>query len=75
MLNSRSSELFRWRLIRVEGRRALVEVDWRVTSNARAAWNAPIPQRPGSKIASRRTWGTLVGAKRWLRSPAPSRVP
>jgi hypothetical protein len=57
----------RFHLIRAEGRRAIVEVDHRQALPARSAWTTPDPS--GFAVAPRRTWGTLVGAKAWLREP------
>ncbi|MGA7476705.1 MAG: hypothetical protein WBW47_05735 [Thermoplasmata archaeon] len=57
----------RFRVIRAEGRRAIVEVDHLAASRARAAWNA-VPAGPNEiRLVPQRTWGTLVGAKAWLR--------
>ncbi len=53
-----------FRLIRSDGGRAVVEVGHRSMGTARTAWNGPLPQ--GGRLATVRTWGTLVGAKRWL---------
>jgi len=60
----------RFRLVRAEGRRAIVEVDHREAARARAAWNGGVGGRDRWTLATRRTWGTLVGAKRWLRAPS-----
>ena len=57
-----------FRVVRCEGRRAIVEVAHSAASAARAAWNLPDPDGRGPDLATRRTWGTLVGAKAWLRS-------
>ncbi len=57
-----------FRLVRVEGRRAIAEVDRYVAGRARSAWNAPVSGDDRIRFATRRTWGTLVGAKRWLRA-------
>jgi len=54
-----------FRLVRSEGRRAIAEVDHRSVGRARAAWNGAAPTGPA--LETRRTWGTLVGAKNWLR--------
>jgi hypothetical protein len=61
----------RVRLIRLEGRRALIEVDHRAALLARTAWNGPIPGPGGSPVgvSTVRTWGTLVKGKAWLRRP------
>jgi len=53
-----------FRLIRSDGRRAVVEVRHRTVTSARAAWNVALPD--GGRLTTVRTWGTLVGAKRWL---------
>jgi hypothetical protein len=59
----------RFRVIRSEGRRAVVEVDHLAAPRARAAWTAT-PAGPSEiGFIPRRTWGTLVGAKAWLREP------
>ncbi len=53
-----------FRLIRSDGRWAIVEVGHRSVAAARTAWNASLPD--GVRLSSVRAWGTLVGAKRWL---------
>ena len=59
----------RVRIVRAEGARAVVEVEHGAASIVRAAWNGAVPGGP--TLATRRTWGTLVGAKAWLhRAPA-----
>jgi RNase P/RNase MRP subunit POP5 len=59
----------RFRVIRAEARRAIVEVGHLDLARVRAALQAPGPDgRPGA-LVPRRTWGTLVGAKAWLRAP------
>ncbi len=58
-----------FRIVRSDGRRAIVEVEHRAASWARAAWNGPDPAGAGPTIATRRTWGTLVDAKVWMRRP------
>jgi hypothetical protein len=58
-----------FRLIRFEGPRAIAEVDHRTAPLARAAWEAPGTGPPDLPLVPRRTWGTLVGAKAWLRRP------
>jgi len=58
----------RFRLVRSDGRRAIVEVEHRVAEAARAAWNGPVPDPVGITLRTQRTWGTLWGAKRWWRS-------
>ncbi|HYA69820.1 MAG TPA: hypothetical protein VEH28_00435 [Thermoplasmata archaeon] len=58
----------RFRLIRAEGRRAIVEVDHLTAAAARAAWSAsPTTGAGGPMLVPYRTWGTLLGAKAWLR--------
>jgi hypothetical protein len=56
-----------FRLIRSDGRRAVVEVGHRSVPATRAAWSSAEPVGPGPSLSTRRTWGTLVGAKAWLR--------
>jgi hypothetical protein len=58
-----------FRLIRSEGTRAVAEVDHRTAALARAAWEATEEAPPDLPLVPRRTWGTLVGAKAWLRRP------
>ncbi|MGP8078203.1 MAG: hypothetical protein ACLQD8_02180 [Thermoplasmata archaeon] len=58
-----------FRLIRSEGSRAVAEVDHWTAAPARAAWAAPPAASPDLPLVPRRTWGTLVGAKAWLRGP------
>jgi hypothetical protein len=53
-------------VVRSAGDRAIVEVEHAVAARARAAWNVTL-ERPGARLATVRTWGTLVGAKAWLR--------
>jgi len=53
-----------FRLIRAEGFRAIVEVGHRSAGDARASWNGSFPD--GLRLTTVRTWGTLLGAKRWL---------
>jgi hypothetical protein len=60
----------RFRLVRSEGARAIAEVDHSDAAAARTAWNAKVDGAPGLTLVTRRTWGTLVGAKRWLRGPS-----
>jgi hypothetical protein len=65
----------RFRLIRSEGRRAVAEVDHLSAPGARAAWGAAAPGAGAVPLIPRRTWGTLRGAKAWLREGrAPSRT-
>lgn len=54
------------RVLRVQGRRAVVQIDQLHTGAARQAWNGPTPNVPGLRLMTRRTWGTLVGAKAWI---------
>jgi RNase P/RNase MRP subunit POP5 len=58
-----------FRLVRWEGARGLVEVEHRLASRAREAWNATVTAPDGSvvTVATRRTWGTLRKGKVWLR--------
>jgi hypothetical protein len=58
----------RFRIVRSDGRRAIVEVEHAVLPAARAAWNGAAPDLPGLTLRTKRTWGTLVGAKRWWRA-------
>lgn len=63
-----------FRLIRFDGPRAVVEVEATSALRARAAWN----DRPDAKdtsdgLTTRKTWGTLLGAKVWLRAGPPGR--
>jgi len=55
-----------FRLIRSEGRRAVVKVGRADVGTARRAWNTLRSAPGGRLLCTRRTWGTLVGAKRWL---------
>ncbi len=55
------------RVIRSEGTRAVVEVDQFSAPRFRSAWNHALGDVHAPRFATRRTWGTLVGAKRWLR--------
>ena len=63
-----------FRLIRAEGRRAVVEVAHVQASAARGAWNALGPEIWDLKLATRRTFGTLVLAKVWLRGRKTGRT-
>lgn len=56
-----------FRLIRFEGHRAIAEVDHRTALLARAAWEAPTLGPDEVTLIPRKTWGTLVGAKAWVR--------
>jgi hypothetical protein len=64
----------RIRWIRREGSRAIVEVDHLVVAAAREAWNIALvaPNGRPVQIATKRSWGTLRGAKAWLRRPRSS---
>jgi len=57
----------RFRLVRAEGYRAIAEVDQFRALAARAAWTGPASE-PGVRLAVHRTWGTLRGAKAWVRA-------
>ncbi len=54
------------RVLRVQGPRAVVQIDQMRSDAARHAWNGTVPGTPGLRLATRRTWGTLVGAKAWV---------
>ncbi len=60
----------RVRLIRAEGDRALVEVPHRAVPLARAAWSSSWVTDRGTALRARtrRTFGTLVKGKLWLRA-------
>jgi hypothetical protein len=62
-----------FRLIRSDGPRAVVEVEHRQVAAARTLWTAALDG--GLRLATVRTWGTLVGAKAWLSEPRPRRPP
>ena len=65
----------RVRVIRREGDRAIAEVEHRQADSARSAWNGKIPVPGGSfEATTHRTWGTLRGAKIWLRATRTGRV-
>jgi hypothetical protein len=59
----------RVRVIRAEAVRAIVEVEHRTALHTRQVWNAVVSSPNGERweITTKRTWGTLVGAKSWLR--------
>ncbi len=61
------------RVIRVDGRRALVDVPHVWAGRARSLWTGHWTAPDGTRVEMRthRTWGTLVGGKRWLRRPEP----
>ncbi|MGI0131530.1 MAG: hypothetical protein ACREDK_00300 [Thermoplasmata archaeon] len=63
----------RVRLIRAEGNRALVEVPHRAVAAARIAWTGAWTTDRGAPLATvtRRTYGTLVKGKVWLRGARP----
>jgi hypothetical protein len=62
----------RFRVVRVYGRRAIAEVEHRAAPAARAAWSArDVESAPPLELTTIRTWGTLRGAKAWLREPGP----
>ncbi len=57
----------RFRLVRSEGARAILEVDqWR-SSRARAAATGGTDGNGALALRTHRTWGTLRPAKAWLR--------
>ncbi|HEV2230616.1 MAG TPA: hypothetical protein VGS18_00305 [Thermoplasmata archaeon] len=56
----------RFRVIRVEGDRAIVAVAHVDLARARRAWNTTLDEAARSRINTRRTWGTLVDAKAWI---------
>ncbi|MGI0053831.1 MAG: hypothetical protein ACREC5_07335, partial [Thermoplasmata archaeon] len=59
------------RLVRLEGRRAIVQVPHLATPAARRAWNGPggvDPSGGGFSVRTCRTYGTLLKAKAWIRS-------
>ena len=60
-----------FRLVRSDGRRAVVRVDTRSLPDAKRAWNRLEGRVGGAPLlVTRQTWGTLVGAKAWLARPA-----
>jgi len=61
-----------FRVIRFDRDRAIVEVGHRTVPSARVAWNATVSGPDGRRYSVRtvRSWGTLVGAKAWLRGNA-----
>ena len=60
------------RVLRVQGNRAVVAIDQLRTPAARRAWNGAPPTSPGIRLSTRRTWGTLVGAKGWIGRTGPT---
>ena len=65
----RSAVPGRFRLVRSDGYRAIAEVDQFRAVAAREAWTTVV-EAPDVRLVTGRTWGTLVGAKRWLRRGA-----
>ena len=63
------------KIIRLEGRRAIIRVDHLDVSAARVAWNGPNAARTpgGLSLRTLRTYGTLRKGKAWIRSPDRSR--
>jgi len=61
------------KVIRSEGTRAIVAIDQRTAPRARLAWNATWQAGEGRtfRVATVRSWGTLVDAKAWLRGHPP----
>jgi hypothetical protein len=71
-LLERSAAAGRFRIIRTDGYRAIVEVDQLRSVAARRAWTTEIEASGAPlRLAAQRTWGTLRGAKAWLRRAAP----
>ena len=64
-----------FRVVRSEGRRAIAEVGHRDASRARVVWTTGSPIQGAPALRTVRTWGTLVGAKEWLRRGGPPREP
>ncbi len=56
------------RIVRIQGRRAIVEVPHWAAAAARRAWNPAPDRRPTDAlgIGTVRTYGTLLKAKAWL---------
>ena len=54
------------RVVRIQGSRAVIAIDQTRLVAARRAWNGPAPGGSGLRFLTRRTWGTLVGAKAWI---------
>ena len=67
MLEAGGGPAVPFRVIRSDRDRAVVEIDHLGVPAARTAWNGPAPG--AERVSTRRTWGTLIGAKRWLRRP------
>jgi hypothetical protein len=57
------------KVVRVEGHRALVDVPHTWAIRARTEWSGRWTTTEGVTVEVRtyRTWGTLVGGKRWIR--------
>ncbi|MGB6501761.1 MAG: hypothetical protein WBG19_10285 [Thermoplasmata archaeon] len=64
-----------FRLIRSDGARAVAEIDHRAAAPARAAWQSPPADVADFPLVPWKTWGTLVGAKAWLRGTSNHRRP
>ncbi|MCI4337551.1 MAG: hypothetical protein L3K18_04410 [Thermoplasmata archaeon] len=64
------------RVIRREGDRAVAEVEHAWAADARKSWNARLALPSGTpvELVTRRTWGTLRGAKAWLRERPTART-
>gem|GEM_PF-476664 len=65
----------RFRIIRSDRRRAIVEISHTDLTRARTAWSATAENGSAGPLATRRTWGTLVGAKAWLKVAGPEDRP
>ncbi|HZY69385.1 MAG TPA: hypothetical protein VFF67_00195 [Thermoplasmata archaeon] len=65
------------RLIRVRGARALVEIGHHHSAAAREAWNASFAGPDGTSVSvtTRRTWGTLLKGKEWMKRAGNARPP
>ncbi|MGB6442432.1 MAG: hypothetical protein WBF81_03955 [Thermoplasmata archaeon] len=65
----------RFRLVRADGYRAIVEVDQFRAPGARVAWTTVLDgPTPSVRLTTRRTWGTLRGAKVWIRNGSRPRL-
>ncbi len=62
-----------FRVIRANGPRAIVEFDHRAVSAIRRGLERIGSDGRGRTLRPFRTWGTLVGAKAWLRGSAGAR--
>jgi hypothetical protein len=61
----------RFRIVRSDGYRAIAEVDQFRAAAARAAWTTPLETSgPALRLETHRSWGTLRGAKAWMRTGA-----